>query len=68
MYTCKRLVGCQAAIAGKPGSHSWTVYICERWVGCQGQKIAAFGSSEGRAYQSANQPFSQYRTLSPRSM
>ncbi len=28
MYTCKRLVGCQAAIAGKPGSHNGLVYTC----------------------------------------
>ena len=33
MYTCRRLVGYQAVIAGKPGSHSWAVYICGRWVG-----------------------------------
>ena len=39
-----------------------------RLPGRQDQKIAAFGSSEGKGDQSANQPFSQYRTLSPRSM
>jgi hypothetical protein len=27
MYTGKRLVGCQAAIASKLGSHSGSVYI-----------------------------------------
>ena len=35
MYTSKRLVGCQAAIASKLGSHSGSVYIRERQVGCQ---------------------------------
>jgi hypothetical protein len=35
MYTSKRLVGCQAAIASKLGSHNGFGYIRKRQAGCQ---------------------------------
>ena len=35
MYTSKRLVGCQAAIASKLGSHNGSGYIRESQGGCQ---------------------------------
>jgi hypothetical protein len=44
MYTIKRLVGCQAAFAGKLGSHKGSVYIREKQAGCQ----AAFASKSDR--------------------
>ncbi len=50
MYTCERLVGCQAAIAGKPGSHNGLVYTCERLVGCQAAIAGKPGSHSWTVY------------------
>jgi hypothetical protein len=35
IYICKKLVGCQAAFAGKPRSYSGTMHVCKKLVGCQ---------------------------------
>ena len=47
MYTRKRLVGCQAAIASKLGSHSGFGYIRKRQVGCQAAIASKLGSYKG---------------------
>ncbi|QZP33271.1 hypothetical protein [Pseudomonas sp. DR48] len=35
VYTCKRLVGWQVAIAGRPAFHRGPVFTCKRMVGYQ---------------------------------
>ena len=47
MYTRRRLVGCQAAIASKLGFHSGSGSIREKQVGCQADFASKFGSYKG---------------------
>jgi hypothetical protein len=60
MHVCKRLVGCQAAFAGKLRSYSGTMHVCKKLVGWQ----AAF-AGKPRSYSGMGVPARDWSAVRP---